>query len=267
MATILPHWEVAFTIIRMYPILGRYGQFFIYSYTIMFAVGILAGMTLTARLARRYPAPNWMEAWLLIMIGALLGGRLFFVGARWDYFQQRPYETYQLDRGGLSYLGALLGGLLFLWLWARWQKRPFTQYANLFSPALVLICAAGWLACYLEGCAYGRAAFIGLLAADLPDDFGVFALRYQTQLIGLLLKLILFLGVLWLWRRGKQQNLFWITLCGLSLIQLIVTLLRGDPTPQIGSIRLDTLFNLVIMTGAGLILLRAQAIPRRLTFT
>ncbi len=231
----------------MYPILGRFSSGFLFSYTAAFAIGILTSLYLTARLARNYRASNWLGAWLIIFVGALIGGRCGFVLWRWDYLQQRPYQAFELWRGGLSYWGALAGGLLALWIWTRWQKRPFLLYANLFAPALVLLHAAGWLACYLEGCAYGRQTFIGFLAADLPDEFGIFTVRYQTQLIGFILTLILFVLLLWLWRRGWNGRLFWIALFFLGSIQLLITFLRGDPFPQFMTWRLDTLLNCLLI--------------------
>ena len=240
----------------MYPILGRFSGGFLFSYTAAYALGILAGLFLTSRLARNTTASNWLAAWLTIMIGALIGGRLGFVFWRWDYFQQRPHQAFELWRGGLSYWGALLGGLLALWLWTRWQKRPFLTYANLFTPAFVLIHAVGWLACYLEGCAYGRTTFIGFLAADLPDEFGIYAVRYQTQMIGFFLTLILFVFLLWLWLRGCNARLFWIALFFLGCIQLSTTFLRGDPFLQIETRRLDTIFSGVLILVSSLAMLR-----------
>ena len=124
-----------------------------------------------------------------------------------------------------------------------WIGRKHLPLANLALP-LVLLHAAGWAACLLEGCAYGRPTTLGMLAADLPDDFGVMALRYQTQLLGLLASLLL-LGVLfWLyWRWGKNGRFFFLTLLLTSLIHLPLTLLRGDPVTQFGSLRLDTLLD------------------------
>ena len=35
-----------------------------------------------------------------------------------------------------------------------------------------------------EGCAYGRETTLGWLAADLPDSFGVYAVRYRRSFWG-----------------------------------------------------------------------------------
>lgn len=223
----------------MYPILGRYGPFFLYSYTVVLGLGILFALGLTAWQARRTAAPRWADGALVAMLAALVGGRLGFVALHADYFAERPSEAWQVWQGGLNYHGALFAGLLALWLWSRRRQESFAACAGLLAPGLALLSVFGWGACWLEGCAYGRETFLGPLAADLPDEFGVFAVRYRTQLIGLLLALAVFMAVLWLRRRRPPGVLFWLTLAGLSFGRLPVGLLRGDPMVQIGNVRLD----------------------------
>jgi len=232
----------------MYPILGRYGRFFLYSYTVMIGLGIMAGFALTAWRARRARAgDNWLagslDGLLVALVGGLVGGRIAFIGVHWHYFQQRPAEAWQIWQGGLSYHGALLAGLLALWIW--WaidgrQQESFSAYAALFAPGLALGSAFGWLACWLEGCAYGRETTLALWSATLPDHFGVFAVRYQTQLLGLGFSLTVFLLVIARHRHWQSGRLFWFTLFGLSCGRLLVTLWRGDDVPTISTIRLDT---------------------------
>ena len=222
----------------MYPILGRYGSFFLYSYTTVLGLGVVAGVALVWWQTGREKRPFSPNPLLLGLTLALLLGRASFVWAQWDYFQQRPDQIWQLWQGGFTYHGALLGGLMGAWLGRKTVPLP------LLALPLALLHAAGWAACLLEGCAYGHPTTLGLLAADLPDDFGVMALRYQTQLVGLLASLLL-LGVLfWLyWRWGKNGRFFFLTLLLTSLIHLPLTLLRGDPVTQFGSLRLDTLLD------------------------
>ncbi len=227
----------------MYPILARYGPIILYSYTVAIGSGILAGFGVTAWLARKYPLPYWPDAFLATLVSGFIGGRIGFIITQWSYYQERPSETGQIWQGGLNYHGALLAGLLGLWGWCTWQKRPFSLYAGLFAPAYALVSSFGWLACWLEGCGYGREAVVGLLTADLPDNFGIFAVRYQAQLIGLVLSLGFFLLLLRLYHQWPPARTFWFTQSGLSLGQMVVNLFRGDPSFTIQQIRIDTLIN------------------------
>jgi len=175
----------------MHPILGRYGPFFLHSFTVVMAIGLAAGIGLTTWLERRDDRnwPGWIDGLIVTLLAGLIGGRAGFVFANWTYFSEEPGQIGLVWQGGLSYHGALLAGLLGLLLWTAWRGRAFAQYAGLLAPALVLVSAFGWLACWFEGCAFGRETTFGLLAADLPDSYGVYGLRYQTQLLGLALGL------------------------------------------------------------------------------
>jgi phosphatidylglycerol:prolipoprotein diacylglycerol transferase len=241
----------------MFPILARYGALFVYSYTVMMALGITAGIGLTIWATRKRQQPDWFDALLIVLFAAIIGGRIGFVLLRWDYFQQRPSEAWQIWQGGSSYHGALIAGLLALLLWSAWRGLSYYQYAALLAPAFALVTVFGWAACWLEGCAYGRQTIIGPLAADLPDDLGVFAVRYQTQLMGIILALTATILIVSVQNRRSSALIFWFALASLSLAHLLAGLLRGDPVLQIGFMRLDVLLDFLLVI-ISLLLLRYE---------
>jgi phosphatidylglycerol:prolipoprotein diacylglycerol transferase len=247
----------------MYPILGRYGPFLIYSYEFVLAIGIGASIGLAAWLTRdkRQLRSGWVDGILISVLLALVGGRIVFVLVEWSYYMDNPGEIWLIWRGGLSYHGALFFGLVTLWIWTRWRKHSYTEYLGLLAPLLALISVFGWFACWLEGCAYGKKATLSLLSHDLPDSYGVYDVRYQTQIMGLLLSALVFLVVLILYRRLRPQQLFWLTIGALAAGRLIVTLFRGDEAPLIGSLRLDTVTD-GLMVSIALISLTVALHPR-----
>lgn len=230
----------------MIPILTRFGSSFLFSFTAILGLGILLGIALTYWLADEW-RPQWWDAWLVIMVCAWLGGRLTFIAVNWEYYGQRPSQIWQLWQAGQTYHGALLAGLAGLWGWCRWRRRPFAAYAALFVPALALVMAFGWAACWFEGCAYGAETTLNPFAADLPDEFGVYALRYRTQLLGVVLSLGVLTAVLLLRSRLPPASLFLFTLFSLSLSHLGLTILRGDSVPLLFNLRIDTLLNLFLV--------------------
>jgi phosphatidylglycerol---prolipoprotein diacylglyceryl transferase len=243
----------------MTPILGRLGPYLIYSYTVFIGLGILAGLGVTAWRARQRPFPNWFDAALAALLLGLIGGRIGFVLVNWGYFAERPSLIWRFGQGGLVYHGALLGGLLGVGLWCVWRKRPFAPLADLFAPGLALAYAFGWLACWLAGCAYGRETALGPFALAAPDEFGVFAVRYATQIMGLVWGTAVFLFVWLTEQRWRPGQLFWLTLALLSLGRAAISLLRGDPVPLLGDIRLDTLLDSAIALFALIMLLSYKA--------
>jgi phosphatidylglycerol---prolipoprotein diacylglyceryl transferase len=237
----------------MEPIVGRVGPFLIYGYTVALAGSIALGLALTQAVTRRVPQfaglTGWVDGVLVALVGAMLGGRAAFVAAEWAYFAARPLLIWRISEGGFGYHGALLGGVIGLWLWTVARKRPFPAYINLLAPAFTLVNTGGWYGCWLHGCAYGRETrFTGQwwhdwLAADLPDPFGLFALRYQTQLLGVILGLVALIFTLYIIKRRCPQAAFWAALFGVSLGHLLVSLLRGDPAPNYAGARLDIWLN------------------------
>lgn len=236
----LPRYPELHMMGSMYPILTRLGPFFVYSYTAVYAVGFLLSWSIIKQQVSSETQNNWPNAALATLVSGWLGARLSFVLLNWSYFVERPSELLRLWQGGLTAYGGLVGGILGLWLWCKWQKRPFHVYAALFSSPLLLLTATGWAACWLEGCAYGAETTLGPLAADLPDIFGVFALRYQTQLLGIVLNLVAFAILLRGQQRGRNSRLFPIALLMANLIHFGLTFIRGDAVPILGGWRLDS---------------------------
>ncbi|MBK8905899.1 MAG: prolipoprotein diacylglyceryl transferase [Anaerolineaceae bacterium] len=236
--------------------------FFVYGYTAVFAAGLLLTWGFTRQQAGRTMLPNWPgdalawpDAALATLLTGWVGARLGFIWVNWGYFAERPSELMRLWQGGQTAYGALIGGLVGLGLWCWWQKRPFLPSAAFFSPALLLLIITGWAACWVEGCAYGRQTFLGPFSANLPDQYGVFAVRYQTQLLGVGLNLLALAFVLFWQKRWGYGRLFPLTLLLANLIHLGLTLVRADAVPYLAGWRLDTWLALLFAIG-GLLLLQ-----------
>lgn len=239
----------------MYPIWGRLGPFFVYGYTAVFAAGLLLTWGLTQWQAGKTTLPRWPDAALAALLTGWMGARLSFIWINWGYFAERPSELTRLWQGGQTAYGALIGGLLSLGLWCWWQKRPFLPTAAFFTPGLLLLICTGWAACWVEGCAYGQTTLLSPFSANLPDQYGVFAVRYQTQLLGAALNLLVLAMVLAWQKRWENGRLFPLTLLLTNLIHLGLTFLRGDPAPRLAGWRLDSWLALLFAI-VGLLLLQ-----------
>ena len=238
----------------MHPILTRLGPFFIYSFTAVYTLGLLLSWGITHKQARQHRLPRWQDAALITLFAGWLGARLGFVGLNWGYFAERPSTLLQLWQGGLTAYGGLIGGLIGLGLWCWWGKRPFLSYTTLFSPALLLLIVTGWAACWFEGCAYGTETTLGPLAANLPDTFGVFAVRYQTQLLGIGLNLLLLLLAYLPTCKLATSYRFPLIFITTNLIHFALTFLRGDAAPLLFGWRLDSWLALLFAIGGGMLL-------------
>lgn len=251
----------------MYPILARYGPFLIYSYEVVVGTGILISLGLAYWLGRR-EGPSFasrLDGLLFMLPLALIGGRAIFVLSESSYYLENPGEIWLLWRGGINYHGTLAAGLVGIWIWSRWRQHHFHDYAGILATSLAVMSVFGWLACWFDGCAYGREASAGILVGDLPDSFGVYALRYQTQLIGIILSLAALATIAAVFRRQSSLQLFWFALGLISLVHLLIGFYRGDQATMIGGYRLDTLADagLILLSMGGLVVAKMR--KRRLT--
>lgn len=220
----------------MHPLLGRFGPFFLYTYQYVWGLGILGGLALAYALTPRpRRAADWFDPLLLGLMAGIFGGRVATVAVHWDYYRVTPGEIWLVWRGGLSYHGALLAALAGMWLWDRWRGGNWMWNAGILPLLLPLLHLTGWFACYWQGCGYGKLALPGLLAADLPDNYGVFDLRYQTQLLGMGLSLLVLLLSIYARRRKMPpRNSFWLTLLLLAGTNLLLWPWRGDQITIVG---------------------------------
>lgn len=231
----------------MVPIVTRYGPFFLYTYQVVIGLGLVVCLGWLVSSARRQTVcPRALDGVLWATGAALLSGRLAFVAWHWDYYAVHLAEILALRQGGLAYHGALPTGLLTLWLWCRRQGYAPERYGDWVAPALALMSAFGWLACYYEGCAYGRETWLAWYSADLPDNYGLLAVRFQTQLAGLLFSLVV--AALASARRQAYRPgvIFGLTLMALGLGQAALSLTRAEFQPLRGLISYDTLFHLLL---------------------
>lgn len=190
------------------------------------------------------------------LAGAVFFGRLTFILSQLAYFQERPSALRQPWLGGLTYHGALVGCVIGIWFWQRWSKESAWGLLDQAAPIGALLFMLGWLACWLEGCAFGAEAGLGLFRSDLPDNFGVFAVRFQTQRLGIIWGTLVLIIISRLYsaqkQRGDNPNGRWflITLSLLTIGHGALTFLRGDAVPIIWGLRIDSWLDISILIGS-----------------
>lgn len=144
----------------MLPILFRIGDFPIRTYGVAIAVAVMIGLYAATWLAKRrgWPyAEHLQEFVTYAILGGILGGRLWEVAFKWDYFQENLGEILALWHGGMSIQGSIVGGLLVA-IWYTWSRRiNFWEFADFLAPGVILGQGIGRLtACVANGDAFGR---------------------------------------------------------------------------------------------------------------
>jgi phosphatidylglycerol---prolipoprotein diacylglyceryl transferase len=208
-------------------------------FSILIGLGTLAGLVLVSWRAPQKDRLRYLDAALLTLVGALLGGRLVAVAVDWAYYGAHPGEIFQVWKGGLSGIGALVGGALVVIILSSLWKIPLGVLADAMLPLAGTLTIAAWMGCWMDGCSYGLPAN-AWWALPARDEWGVVANRIPVQLIGAILTLLLIWLLDWGSRYFPVQGLgAAIGLFGLSAVIFGLSYLRIDPTPIQDGLRLE----------------------------
>lgn len=185
---------------------------------------------------------HWLLAAWIALLGTLIGARAGFVLEHWPYFSVHLSQMPQFWLGGLTWEGALAGGILCLPLVARLWQWPFSLVLDRLSRLILPLGMAGWLGSWWNGLAYGAAlpekVWWGLA---VRDETGLVSLRTPLQPLAIL-SLAVFLGVLELWlsSSGRTGLRGCLTCLVFSADMLLFSFLRADPSPAWLGLRIET---------------------------
>lgn len=223
----------------MFPKLFEYAGLVIHTYGFLLAIAFIAGLSVSARAARREnidPAKVY-DLGLYIAISALLGAKALLLITEFDYYLQNPKEIFSLATlrsGGVYYGGFILAVIVGLSL-TRHKKLPVWKMADLFAPGIALGQSIGRLGCFAAGCCYGKPTTLPWAVMFTNpyshETIGVPLMvhLHPTQIYEALASLIIFLI---LWRQLKQRQvdgqIFILYLALYSITRFMIEFLRGD---------------------------------------
>jgi phosphatidylglycerol:prolipoprotein diacylglycerol transferase len=138
----------------VYPVLFRIGTFDITSFGVMVALGALAGLLVFRNELRRSRLPETaVDAAVYGLVGGLVGAKLLYV---FEHLSESSFWALALDRGGMSWFGGFVGGIVAGLLMIRIKKWPALAVLAAATPALAVGQMLGRIGCFLVGDDYGR---------------------------------------------------------------------------------------------------------------
>ncbi len=114
-----------------------------------YAIFILTGLLIAIAIARWIALSRGLDPEFVldvapwIVIGALIGARLYYLALKWDYFLDQPREALNIRLGGLTVHGAIVGGLIALYVYCRWRDQRFLTWADIIAAAMPIGQAIG----------------------------------------------------------------------------------------------------------------------------
>lgn len=215
-------------------------------YGIFITAGMLLGITLALREVRRQGEnESWYLDMLLLAIPAgLLGARLYYV-----IFNFSSYETWaaalNFREGGLAIHGGVMSAALVAFLYVRYRKVDFWQWADIAAPSLILAQAIGRWGNFFNEEAYGIPTRLPW-AMYIANEYRHPAFLYES-----LWNIAVFVLLLWMSRRRSfrgQIATLYVTLY--SVGRLWIEQIRADSL-MLGPFKVAQLVSvLLIVLGA-----------------
>jgi phosphatidylglycerol---prolipoprotein diacylglyceryl transferase len=143
----------------MFPKLISIGNFFIPTYGTLVAIGFLAALWITIRLAKKAKMPSEQITNLAIYcaLAGLAGAKLFMVLFDFKTYWNDPGSLFSLNT--LQAAGVYQGGFLVAFvtaiLYMRRQHLPTLPTCDVFAPGIALGQAVGRIGCFSAGCCWG----------------------------------------------------------------------------------------------------------------
>jgi len=187
------------------PVVFRLGPLAVRWYGLLMAVSIGIGIWyfVTMGRRRRLSEDFLYNLALIAVVSGIVGSRLVYVATNLDYYLANPIMMLRMDLGGLSFHGAIAGGVLGGWWYAARNRVPTAPLMDLALPGIA------------TGVALVRIANI-FNREILGFPAGVLGgARHPAQLYGSAIGIIILLIFFYQTRRGVPDGYrFWPTRTG-----------------------------------------------------
>jgi len=127
--------------INLDPDIGQFGPFRLSWHGLFTAVGILAGVSLSVRLAWKdgIPSDVGQEIALVGVPCAIAGARLFYVAEHWSNFKGSPEDiVLGITEGGITLYGGLIGGIVGGAIYGIVHRWPLAIGLDAAAPGMLL---------------------------------------------------------------------------------------------------------------------------------
>lgn len=216
----------------MFPVLLSLGRFHLYTYGVLVATGVLLGLWLFEREAKRLGLDG-KRAVDLAFWSALFGflcSRALFVLLHLPDYGEEPLRALKFWEGGLVLYGGVIPGVALALLLARRWGMPLGKVLDASPLGLSLGFALGRLGCFFAGCCYGGPTELpwGVTFSD-PRSLAPLGVKvHPTQLYESLFFWGAFAFFLIRRPKGTGRSLFALT-AAYGAFRFLNEFLRGDP--------------------------------------
>jgi len=220
----------------------------IHLYGILLAAGIVAASVFGEHRWDRWghDRREWQQIVVAAVVAGIIGARLYHVATDYEKFEGDWLRALEIWKGGLSIWGAVLGGVLGIFLVCRVRKYDTVGILDAVAPALALAQAIGRWGNYFNQELFGEPTTVPwaleIDPANRPAGFEGFAAFHPTFLYESLFCLAIVGGLLWAERRWrlKRGQLSALYIVSYTLGRFWLEQLRIDDARLVGPLRVNS---------------------------
>jgi phosphatidylglycerol:prolipoprotein diacylglycerol transferase len=116
------------------------GSFFIAFYGMIIALGMLVGVSVILKEAKRvgFDEDKFLDVCIITIIVGVIGARLYYVIFAWDYYKDNLLSIFNIRQGGLAIYGGVLAGIACLAVLSKIRKLDFLQVLDVSILGVVI---------------------------------------------------------------------------------------------------------------------------------
>jgi phosphatidylglycerol:prolipoprotein diacylglycerol transferase len=223
----------------VFPRLFHIGSFFIPTYGVLVALGVLVGLWISVRNSQKQgikPENAW-DFGIAVVLAGIVGSKILYVVVDWRAYLEHPREIFSLStlQAGGVFSGGLIAAFAVAWWFLRKHNMPALATCDAFAPGLAMGHAIGRLGCFAAGCCYGKptthfwgVTFTNPVAAQYVGTPLGIALE-PTQLFESAAELIIFATLTWMFARKKfDGQIFGAYLFLYGIARFFIEFVRDD---------------------------------------
>lgn len=220
------------------PVLVRIGPIAIHWYGVLIVAGAMLAAHIASKLSSRNghdPEISW-NLLLACLVSGVIGARIYHVISAWEYYRAHLNEIFGLQMSGFGIYGAVIGGTIGLWLFTKFSKLRFLEWADYAAPGLLLAQAIGRWGNFFNQELYGPPTKLPWGIYIPPENrlagFEAFDYFHPTFLYESVLDFGGFLVLLYLarrWHKGRLYgDIFFLYCLIYPVIRFFIEFLRPD---------------------------------------
>ena len=144
----------------MFPRLFQIGNFYLPTYGVLVATGVLLGLWISVRNSEKQGI-NGDDAWnlgIFMVLAGIIGAKILYVINDWSTYAHNWREIFSIStlQAGGVFSGGLIGALVVGGWYMRSHRMPPLRTVDAFSPGLAFGHVLGRFGCFSAGCCYGK---------------------------------------------------------------------------------------------------------------